>query len=163
MWLLLPYLEGSWIIILSSALIGCFTVRLNVDLCSDWLFYSAAHFISSHSRKETQGNIYISKLYCTVISLGNYTVNKMRASGIRCNMLLWNAHSLLVSLSRFAIGRSLFILWSSRVLTTHFTRSDACQWCSGSVNHFAIILSHLSLLCLCGKWNLMYYNVAGYR
>ncbi len=21
------------------------------------------------------------------------------------------------------------------VLTTHFTRSDACQWCSGSVNH----------------------------
>ncbi len=23
---------------LSSALIGCFTVRLNVELCSDWLF-----------------------------------------------------------------------------------------------------------------------------
>ncbi len=27
---------------LSSALIGCFTVRLNVELCSDWLFHSAA-------------------------------------------------------------------------------------------------------------------------
>ncbi len=27
---------------LSSALIGCFTARLNVELCSDWLFHSAA-------------------------------------------------------------------------------------------------------------------------
>ncbi len=27
---------------------------------------------------------------------------------------------------------------------------------------FAIILSHLSLLCFCGKWNLMYCNVTGY-
>ncbi len=32
---------------LSSALIGCFKVRLNVELCSDWLFHSAAHFSSS--------------------------------------------------------------------------------------------------------------------
>ncbi len=40
--LLLPYLEGSGKIMLSSALIGCFTVRLNDELCSDWLFYSAA-------------------------------------------------------------------------------------------------------------------------
>ncbi len=54
-----------------------------VELCSDWLFHSAAHFSSSHSRKETQGNIYISILSRTVISLGNYTVNKMRASGSR--------------------------------------------------------------------------------
>ncbi len=35
---ILAYLAGSWIIMLSSALIGCFTVRLNVELCSDWLF-----------------------------------------------------------------------------------------------------------------------------
>ncbi len=49
---------------LSSALIGCFTV---------WLI-SVAH------RKETKGNIYISILSHAVISLGNYTVNKMRAS-----------------------------------------------------------------------------------
>ncbi len=40
--LLLAYLEGSWIIMLSSALIGCFTVLLNVELCSDWLFRSVA-------------------------------------------------------------------------------------------------------------------------
>ncbi len=39
--LLLAYLEGSWII-MTSGLIGCFTVLLNVELCSDWLFHSAA-------------------------------------------------------------------------------------------------------------------------
>ncbi len=43
----------------SFALIGCFTTRLNVELCSDWLFHSVAHFSSSHSRKETQGGKYI--------------------------------------------------------------------------------------------------------
>ncbi len=31
----------------------------NVELCSDWLFHSAAHFSSPHSRKETQGGKYI--------------------------------------------------------------------------------------------------------
>ncbi len=30
-------------LMLTSALIGCFTVLLNVDLCSDWLFHSGAH------------------------------------------------------------------------------------------------------------------------
>ncbi len=66
---------------LSSALIGCFTVRLNVELCSDWLFHSAAHF--SSSQEGNTGKIYISILSLAVISLGNYTVNKMRASGSR--------------------------------------------------------------------------------
>ncbi len=45
----------------------------NVELCSDWLFYSAAHFSSSHSRKETMGKYifkyFISQLYCWVIIL----------------------------------------------------------------------------------------------
>ncbi len=39
--LLLAYLAGSWII-MSSALIGRFTVLLDVELCSDWPFHSAA-------------------------------------------------------------------------------------------------------------------------
>ncbi len=56
---------------LSSALIGCFTVQLNVELCSDWLFQSAAHFSSSYSRKETQGKYifqyFLSQLYRWVI------------------------------------------------------------------------------------------------
>ncbi len=66
---------------LSSALIGCFTVWLNVELCSDWLFHSAAHFTSSH--EGNTGKIYISILSRAVISLGNYTVYKMQASGSR--------------------------------------------------------------------------------
>ncbi len=46
----------------------------NVELCSDWLFHSAAHFSSSHSRKEAQGGKYIfqyflSRLYRWVILL----------------------------------------------------------------------------------------------
>ncbi len=66
---------------MSSALIGCFTVRLNVELCSDWLFVCAAHF--SCSQDGNTGKIYISILSRAVISLGNYTVNKMQASGSR--------------------------------------------------------------------------------
>ncbi len=74
---------------LSSALIGCFTVRLNVELCSDWLFHSAAHFTSSHCRKETQGGIYIfqyflSQLYRRVIIL----YIKCGHQGAAINMLL---------------------------------------------------------------------------
>ncbi len=53
----------------------------NVELCSDWLFPSAAHF--SSSQEENTGKIYISILSGAVISLSNYTVNKMRASGSR--------------------------------------------------------------------------------
>ncbi len=62
---------------LSSALIGCFTARLNIELCSDWLFHSAAHF-SSSQEGNTGRKIYISILSHAVISLGNYTGNKMR-------------------------------------------------------------------------------------
>ncbi len=51
----------------------------NVELCSDWLFHSVAHFISS--QEGNTGEIYISILSRAVISLGNYTVYKMRASG----------------------------------------------------------------------------------
>ncbi len=60
-------------VMLSSALIGCFTVRLKVELCSDWLFHSAGHFSSSHSRKETQGKYtfqyFLAQLYSWVIIL----------------------------------------------------------------------------------------------
>ncbi len=66
----------------NSALIGCFKVLLNVELCSDWLVHSAAHFSSSLSGKETQGK-YIFQYFRAVISLGNYTENKMRALGSR--------------------------------------------------------------------------------
>ncbi len=92
-------------------MIGCFTVRL----------ISVAH------RKETQGKYkfqyFLAQLYRRVIILY-----------IKCGNHGAAIHFFLLSLSRFAIARTLFILWRA-VLTTHFTRSDACQWCSGSVNH----------------------------
>ncbi len=63
----------------SSALIGCFTVRLKVELCSDWLFYWG---ISVANASGNTGEMYISVLSCAVILLGNYTGYKMRASGL---------------------------------------------------------------------------------
>ncbi len=39
-----------------------------------------------------------------------------------------------------------------------FTRLDVCQWCSVSENHSYCPISHLSLLCVCGKWTFMYCN-----
>ncbi len=59
----------------------------NVELCSDWLFQSAAHFSSSHSRKETQGGKFIfqyflSQLYRRVIIL----YIKCRHQGAAINM-----------------------------------------------------------------------------
>ncbi len=65
---------------MKRSVIGLFgrVMNNNVELCSDWLFHSAAHFISSQ-----EGKIYISILSRVVISLGNYTVYKMRASESR--------------------------------------------------------------------------------
>ncbi len=68
-----------------------------------------------------------------------------------------NRFLLSLSLSRFAIARTLFILWSSSTYHTFYKircLSVVLRICKS----FAIILSHLSLLCLCGKWNLMYCN-----
>ncbi len=59
----------------------------NVELCSDWLFQSAAHFSSSHSRKQTQGKYifqyFLSQLYHLVIIL----YIKCRHQGAAINML----------------------------------------------------------------------------
>ncbi len=65
---------------------------------------------------------------------------------------------LLLSLSRFAIERNLFILWSDSTYHTFYKircLSVVLRICKS----FAIILSHFSLLCLSGKWNRMYCNV----
>ncbi len=138
--LLLAYLEGSWIIMLSSVLIGCFTVQLNVELCSDWLFHSAAHFSSSHSRKETQGGKYIfqyflSQLYCRVIIL--YIKHGHQGAAINMRGTETAFKCTIAFYFRFRDSQShvLCLYYGVAVITTHFTRSDAFQWCSGSVNH----------------------------
>ncbi len=125
----------------------------NVELCSDWLFHSAAHFSSSHSRKETQGGKYIfqyflSQLYRRVIIL----YIKCGHQGATINMLGIET----------AFKWTLFILWSGSTYHTFYKircLSVVLRICKS----FAIILSHLSWLCLCGKRNLMYCNVTGYR
>ncbi len=83
---------------LSSALIGCFTVRL----------ISVAH------RKETQGK-YIFQYFLSLL-------------------YRWEPLLICGALKLLSNAQTLFILWRA-VLTKHFTRSDARQWCSGSVNH----------------------------
>ncbi len=121
---------------LSSALIGCFTVWLNVELCSDWLFHRA----SSHSRNETQGGkhifqYFLSQLYRLVIIL----YIKCGHRGAAINM--WDTETAfkctIAFYFRFRDSRMhvLCLYYGAAVFTTHFTRSDACQWCSGSVNH----------------------------
>ncbi len=109
---------------LNSALIGCFTVRL----------------ISVSHRKETRGGKYkfqyfLLQLYRWVIILyikcGHQGVAiNMRGSETAFKCMI----NFLVSLSKFTIAIALFI-YGAAVLTTHFTRSEAFQWCSGSVNH----------------------------
>ncbi len=55
---------------MSSALIGCFTVLFNVELCSDWLFYSATHQQEENTgRKIYIFKYFLSQLYCWVIIL----------------------------------------------------------------------------------------------
>ncbi len=114
---------------LSSALIGCFTVLL-----------ISAHF--SHSKKETQGGKYIfqyflSQLYRRVIILyikcghqGAAINMRGTETAVKCTIAFYFHF-------RFRDSRSrvLCLYYGAAVLTTHFTRSDACQWCSGSVNN----------------------------
>ncbi len=105
---------------LSSALIGCFTVRL----------------ISVSHRKETQGGKYTFKyfvlqLYCWVI----IQYLKCGHQGAAINMR--GSETALKCMINFLVSllRLLYLYYGPAVLTTHFTRSDAFQWCSGSVNH----------------------------
>ncbi len=103
---------------------------------------------------------FLSQFYHWVIIL----YIKLRASGGRYYAWHWNwfwMHDrFLVSLSllRFAIARTLFILWSGSTYHTFYKircLSVVLRICKS----FVIVLSHLSLLCLCGKWNFMYCNV----
>ncbi len=53
-----------------SALIGCFTVLLNVELCSDWLFQSATHQQEGNTgRKIYIFKYFLSQLYHRLIIL----------------------------------------------------------------------------------------------
>ncbi len=127
---------------LSSALIGCFTAPFNVELCSDWLFHSATH------QKEviSVGLYRYKQLYRRVIIL----YIKRGHQGAVINMqgietaFERSVDHVIVSHSRDAMHK-LFLYYGATVFTTYFPRSDACQWCSGSVNHSASSSSLLTL------------------
>ncbi len=110
---------------LSSALIGCFT---------EWLISV------THSKKETQGGKYIFKYFLLQLYWVIILHIKRGHQGAVINMrgietaFEESVNCVIVSLSRGAMHK-FSLYYGATVLTTHFTRSDACQWCSGSVNH----------------------------
>ncbi len=123
---------------LSSALIGCFTALFNVELCSDWLFHSATH----QQEVLSVGLYRYKQLYRQVIIL----YIKCGHQGAVINMqgietaFERSVDRVIVSHSRDAMHK-LCLYYGA----THFTRSDACQWCSGSVNHSPSSSSFLTL------------------
>ncbi len=151
---LVPYLEGSLIKMLSSALIGYFTVRLNVELCSDWLFHSAAHFSSSHSRKETQGKYifqyFLTQLYRWVIIL--YIICGHQGAAINMRGIETAFECTKKKMFHFRDSRSHVLCVNYSGSTYHtFYKISRLSVVLRICKSFAIILSHLSLLCLCGK------------
>ncbi len=123
---------------LSSALIGCFTVRL----------ISLAH------RKETQGKYifqyFLAQLYRWVIILYIKCGHQGAAINMRGTETAFKCT--IDFYFRFRDSRShvLFILWSGSTYHT-FYKIRCLSVVLRICKLLAIILSHLSLLCLCGK------------
>ncbi len=166
------------------SVIGLFgrVINNNVELCSDWLFQSAAQCwallwlavsqcgsfqLISHTagRKHREENIYFNTFSRQVIILYIKCGHQGAAINMRGTETAFKctiAFLLSLSLSRFTIAWTLFILWSGSTYHT-FYKIRCLSVVFRICKSFAIILSHLSLLCLCGKWNFMYCNVTGYR
>ncbi len=109
----------------------------NVELCSDLLFHSAAHFTSSHEGN-TGRNIYILILHCAVISLGKYTVYKMWAAAINMRVTETTFKNTIDFYFHFCFRdlrshKFCFYYGEAVGYLPQFTRSDACQWYPGSV------------------------------
>ncbi len=130
-------------------LIGCFTVLLNVEHCSDWLFHNSTHQQEGNKGREKGKFIFeyfISQLYRWVILL----YIKRRHQGAIINTrgietaFEWSVDRVIVSLSRDTMHK-LCLYYGATVITIHLTRSDACQWCSGSLNHSPSSSSLLTL------------------
>ncbi len=139
----------------------------NVELCSDWLFHSAAQcwallwlavsqcssmlssalicftvrLISLAHRKETQGKYifqyFLAQSYRWVIILYIKCRHQGAAINMRGTETAFKCTIDFYFYFRFRDSRlhELCLYNGAAVLTTHFTRSDSCQWCSGSVNH----------------------------
>ncbi len=94
----------------------------NVELCSDWLFHSAA---SSHSRKETQGGKYIfqyffAQLYHRVIILYIKYGHQGAAINMRGTETAFNARSLFTFTFEIHDRTNSVILWSGSTYHTFY-------------------------------------------
>ncbi len=130
---------------LSSALIGFFTVRL----------ISVAH------RKETQGKYifqyFLSQLYRRVIIL--YIKCGHQGAAINMRGIETAFECTIAFYFHFRDLRSYVLCVNYSGSTYHtFYKIRCLSVVLRICKSFAIILGHLSLLCLCGKWNLMYCN-----
>ncbi len=125
---------------LSSALIGCFTVLLNVELCSDWLFHSAAHQQEGNTGRKIYFLNTFSHSYIVVIILyikRGHQRAVINTRGIE-TAFERSVDRVIVSLSRDALHK-LCLYYGATVLTTfHKIRrlSEVLRICKS----FSIIL-----------------------
>ncbi len=146
------------------SVIGLFgrVMNNNVELCSDWLFHSAAQcwallwlavsqlrLISVAHRKETQGKYtfqyFLSQLYHWVIILYIKCGHQGAAINMQGTETAFKCTIAFYFHFRDSRSHVLCLYYGAAVLTKYFTRSDACQWCSGSVNHSPSSSSLLTL------------------
>ncbi len=126
---------------MKRSVIGLFerVMNNNVELCSDWLFHSAAYFSLAH-RKETQGKYifqyFLAQLYRWVIILYIKCGHQGAAIKMRGTETAFKCTIDFYFHFRDSWSQVLCLYYGAAVLTTYFTKSDACQWCSGSVNHW---------------------------
>ncbi len=132
---------------MKRSVIGLFgRVMNNNELCSDWLFHSASHQRQGNTGRKFIFKYFLSQLYRRVIVLyikRGHQGAVINTRGIETAFERSVDH-VIVSLSRDGMHK-LRLYYGATVLTTHFTRSDACQWCSGSVNHSPSSSSLLTL------------------
>ncbi len=112
-----------WIIMLSSALMAV---------------SQSGSFHKLTGRKHRK-NIYFNTFSCSYIVGVIILYIKCGHQGAAINMrgteTAFKCTIDLLSL-RDSQSHELCLYYGAAVLATHFTRSDACQWCSGSVNHW---------------------------
>ncbi len=97
---------------------------------------------SAHSRKEIQGGKYIfqyflSQFYRRLIIIILYIKcgNQEVAINMRGTETAFKCTIAFYFHFRYSRSHTFCLYYGAAVLTTRFTRSDACQWCSGSVNY----------------------------
>ncbi len=136
-WALLWLAVSQRCLMSSSALIGCFTALLNVELCSDWLFHSATHQQEGNTGRKYIFKYFLSQLYRRIIIL---YIKRGHQGGIE-TAFERSVDRVIVSLSRDAMHK-LFILWSNSTYHTfHKIRhlSVVLRICKSFISPYSVI------------------------